>query len=261
MTSPAISCVAWPACAESGAAAGAPAGRGMRSVGVGAHPVVQIKEHRRSLRRRIQQFPETAEHVRTDGLAFVLRQQKAIDSFPGVDVEMVEPEVGQYFWQLPLAVNRTNDFLLRQLSQRDVGFALNLLTHWCRPAVRAIRRRLPSGTPRLEERLGEGPIDLGGAHAERSEGAQPIGQRLVRQPIRTELAIDVGIDASLAQCIEIGGAWTKRDAVEHVERARFVSCRRGASQRQCGERRGERCTHGVGDEFLMRPHWISPAFP
>ena len=44
---------------------------------VGAHPVVEIEEHRRALRRRLEQIAEPAEDVRADGVALVLGEQEA----------------------------------------------------------------------------------------------------------------------------------------------------------------------------------------
>ena len=87
----------------------------MRPVRIRAHPVVEVEQHRRALRGRAEQIAELAEHVRPDRLALVLGQQKPIGALARVDVEVVEPEVGEHFLQLPLAVDRAQHFLFGQL--------------------------------------------------------------------------------------------------------------------------------------------------
>ncbi len=97
---------------------------GVRTVGVRAHPVVEVEEHRRTLRGRAEQVAESSQHVRPDRLALVLGQQEPIGALARVDVEVVEPEIDQHFLQLALAVRRAEQFLLGQLDHHQVGSSL-----------------------------------------------------------------------------------------------------------------------------------------
>ena len=56
--------------------------------------------------------------MRPDRLALVLGEQEAHASLPRVDVEMVEPEVGQHFLELPLAVDRAQHLLFLEFLKR-----------------------------------------------------------------------------------------------------------------------------------------------
>ena len=91
---------------------GGAAAQRVRTTRIGAHPVVEIKQHRRAFRRRLEQIAKLSEHVRPDRFALVLREQKTIGPFPRVDVEVVEPEVGEHFLQLPFAVHGAENLLL-----------------------------------------------------------------------------------------------------------------------------------------------------
>ena len=97
----------------------------MRAAGIGAHPVVEIEEHRRALRRSFEQVAELAKDVGTYGIAIVLGQQEPVAAFPRVDVEMVEPEIGEHLLQLALAIHRAKQLLLRQLEDDSIGLLLH----------------------------------------------------------------------------------------------------------------------------------------
>ena len=83
------------------------------NVRIDAHPVVEIEEHRGALGRRLEQIAKFSKNMRTDDVPFVFRQKKPIAALSRVDVEMVEPEVGEDFLQLPIAVDGADDLLLR----------------------------------------------------------------------------------------------------------------------------------------------------
>ena len=101
----------------------------MRTIRVGAHPVIQIEQHRRTLRRRIDQISEPAEHVRTDRFTLVLGEHEPIAAFPRVDVEVIEPEIDEHFLQLSLAVDRAEQLLLGELDDRLVRALPHLGRH------------------------------------------------------------------------------------------------------------------------------------
>ena len=85
-------------------------------------PVVEIEQHRRALRRGAEHVAEVAEHVRPNRVALVLGDVVARRAFAGEDVEVVEPEIDQHFFELALAVDRA-----QQLRFFDVGDHLAVL--------------------------------------------------------------------------------------------------------------------------------------
>ena len=94
----------------------------MRAVRIGAHPVVEVKQHRRALGGRLEQIPETAEHVRAYRFPFVFGQKKSHRPFSRVDIEMIEPEIRQDLFELPLRVDRALQLLLGELDDDEMGF-------------------------------------------------------------------------------------------------------------------------------------------
>src|SRR5271167_3115722 len=71
-----------------------------------ALPVVKIEQHRRALCRRDQQVLEFAQHTRPDDITLVRSDQIMISALTDEDVEVVEPEIGEHFFELTVAVNR-----------------------------------------------------------------------------------------------------------------------------------------------------------
>ncbi len=65
--------------------------------------------------------------MRTDRVALVLGEHEPIDALARVDVEVVEPEIGEHFLQLPLAVDRAKHLLFAELDDDAVGFLLHRL--------------------------------------------------------------------------------------------------------------------------------------
>src|SRR6202030_2811747 len=102
-------------------------GVAVRTVGIRAQPVVEVEEHRRALGRGLEQVAKLAEDVRTDALALVLREQEPVPALARVNIEVVEPEIGERFLQLPVAVDRPQQLLLVQLDEHAVCLLLNLL--------------------------------------------------------------------------------------------------------------------------------------
>ena len=80
-------------------------------------PVIEVEEHRRTVGRRAKQVSKFPEHVGPDHVALVLGQIHARRSLAGKHVEVVEPKVDEHFFELPLAVHRSHDSLLRQFGE------------------------------------------------------------------------------------------------------------------------------------------------
>lgn len=72
----------------------------------GVGDIVQVVQHRCTLRHRPQHLSEIAEQVSTHDIPVVLHPRARAPRIPAIDVEMVVPEVCQHFDQLPLAVDR-----------------------------------------------------------------------------------------------------------------------------------------------------------
>ncbi len=98
-----------------------PVGNALRLHGLGsnAEPVVEIKQHRGTLRRRYQQVFELAERMRTDRVLLVAREQQPLRSFADEDIEVIEPEVGHDFFQLAVAVDRAQKLCLGEFLGYD----------------------------------------------------------------------------------------------------------------------------------------------
>ena len=164
-------------------------------------PVVEIEEHRRALRGGAEQVAELAEHVRPDRVALVLGEQEAVAALARVDVEVVEPEVGQHFLELPLAVDRAQHLLLGSSTHHAVGALLHRVRR--RLAVRSARssplaRPASSAAARLELRDLVLLRDLPRAQAERRQPGEPRGHRRVGDPLRVELLVDVALRGPVA---------------------------------------------------------------
>jgi hypothetical protein len=77
-----------------------------RRVGIGAQPIVQIKEHRRTLGSGEQEIFESAESMRPNGVPVVSGGQPTIGSFRGENIEVVAPKIHHDFIELSLAIDR-----------------------------------------------------------------------------------------------------------------------------------------------------------
>ena len=105
----------------------------LRSVRAHGLPVVQVEQHRRTLGGGFQQVFELAEDVRADHVALVFGDQVAVGALIEVDVEVVEPEIGQHFVELAVAVDGAQqlafgeiagDHLLRTVGHLDAAAQL-----------------------------------------------------------------------------------------------------------------------------------------
>jgi len=172
----------------------------MRPVRIGAHPVVQIEQHRGALRRRLEQIAELAEDVRTNRVALVLGEQESGGPLARVDVEVVEPEIAEHFLELSLAVGRTQNLLLRELDDHHVGALLlrvRLLPRLC-GSVAILHLLLPIA-PRLEHGQLVLLRDRPRAEADRLHGAHRFLRSL-------ELTARMATDTNLS--------WIRSDAAD-----------------------------------------------
>src|SRR5207302_1813091 len=86
----------------------------LRRARVSAQKIIQIKQHCRTLCRRLHQVLEFPQRVRLNHVALVGRQIPFHFALRGVHVEVVEPEIVHHLLQLALAVNRARHFRHRQ---------------------------------------------------------------------------------------------------------------------------------------------------
>ena len=70
---------------------------GLRGVGTYGLPVIEIEQHCRALGGGFEEIFEFAEDVGADDVAFVFGDEVAVGAFIEVDVEVVEPEIGEDF--------------------------------------------------------------------------------------------------------------------------------------------------------------------
>ena len=209
----------------------------------GALPVVQVEEHRRALGRGLQQLSKLTQHVRPDRLAFVLRHVVARQALPGEHIEMVEPEVDHHFFELPVAVGRAQQFLLRQL-QQHLPFAADLwcwrgshhLGLWCCAGLRIGAGPLLFGPRALrgnEVLLGE----LTRARLDRRQRFQPRAHRRVVDLLGVELLLDVGLETGGADTLDVSRHRPEADPVQHVDDGAVVGILRDRRLRAAGEDR------------------------
>src|SRR5262245_66220723 len=79
-----------------------------REIAPGAEPVVEIEEHRGMRGGSPQQVTEPSEHMGPDDVALVGRDVPLHFALGGVNVEMIEPEVDHYLFELPLTLDRAH---------------------------------------------------------------------------------------------------------------------------------------------------------
>ena len=82
-----------------------------RTIAVGlAQGIVEIDEHGRTFRHGLEQCAELAERVGANGLVFVVSEFVALSRvLLDVDGEVIQPEIGHHFLQLPLGEERAGD--------------------------------------------------------------------------------------------------------------------------------------------------------
>ena len=211
----------------------------MRAVGIGAHPVVEIEEHRRTLRGCLEEVAELAEDVRPYRVPLVRRQEKPVSAFSRVDVEVVEPEINENFLQLPGAVDRADDLLLLQLEDDGGRAALLFRIRLRRAGVVLLGLLLLTS---LQQRRLKLFGNLAGAHAEGRQVCQPHLDARVGESFRVQLLVDVPLDADRANMLDIARTCAERHPADRVADSPLVCWKILLSRRDADEReRGNKC--------------------
>src|SRR5205823_8062392 len=94
----------------------------VRNIGVRSHaqPIVQIEQHRRTLRSRDQQVLKFSQRMRANHVPLIAGQQVAVGALADEYVEVVEPKVGHHFLQLTLAVDGPQQLGLHQFVKHNL---------------------------------------------------------------------------------------------------------------------------------------------
>ncbi len=99
----------------------------LERAGRNGFPVVEIVQHRRMPRRRQQQILEMTEHVRPDGVALIASDQhmlqilnlRKVKVLTLIHIEVVEPEIDQHFFQLPVGIQRAKNLGFLEILASD----------------------------------------------------------------------------------------------------------------------------------------------
>jgi hypothetical protein len=159
--------------------------------------------------------------VGPDRVALVLGQHEAVTAFSCVDVEMVEPEIGQHFLELAVAVDRADQLLLGQLHHHLVGALLHLRRRSRRlrrlVLIAGPSRLLPFLLTHLKLRDLELLRDLARAHADRGETGEPGADGAVGDAFRLQLLFDVALHADISHRRHVAAARSEANPVEYVD--------------------------------------------
>jgi len=128
--------------------------------------VVQVMQHRRMPRRRVQHVGEAAQRIRADRVLLVVAHEHAVEVLAPEDVEVVVPEGHHHFLELARAGQRTVD-------ARLPGGRL-LVAHELRVRTDLRRSGLPGWQVQLGATLGTGPLH----RADLARQFQEMPQRL-----------------------------------------------------------------------------------
>jgi hypothetical protein len=217
----------------------------VRGVRIDALPVVEVKEHRRTPGDGAKQITEPAQRVRPDHVALVFGEVFPRRALAGEDVEVIEPEVGHHFLELPIAVDGAENLLLGELGDHFALLARHFhLLGGARLLLRRVGRGALVGQLRLAPRHLRGHVvvfgDLPAAERQRLESGQPSRHRRIGDPLRRELLVDVPGQPDLAHPFDISGAGAEPDAVQHVQDRLVVGTARNgrAGKRGGRQRRG-----------------------
>ena len=97
---------------------------GVRRADAAAEPIVPIELHGRMMRHRSQQLAEIAERIGPDRLVLEIGNPIAVPALAFENIEMVEPELGHHFLQLPRTFCRQPDSRLMRLRRHFARGAL-----------------------------------------------------------------------------------------------------------------------------------------
>src|ERR1041385_3622005 len=79
--------------------------------------IVQIDKHRGALRSCHQEVVKFSEHVGANRMHLVIGGEPTVGILSPKNIEVVEPEIGHHFLELPLAVYRANELLRLKVSE------------------------------------------------------------------------------------------------------------------------------------------------
>ena len=169
----------------------------------GAHPVVQIKQHRRALGRRYQQILKFAQGQRPDRVAVVGSGQPTVGAFGGVNVEVIAPEIDHDFIELAVTVKRAQEFALLQFKDHDARAFHGLHGHVAWLSLRPRRW-----------------IEFDQFAAVKPHGLEPgdlfVG-RVIGDLFRRELLVQVGSDADARGSLHVAQGGTETGAIQKMD--------------------------------------------
>ena len=189
------------------------AGVGGDRFGGNAEPVVEVVEHGRVLRGRVEQLAEVPEEVRPERIALVRDDEPLVLALVAIDVEVVEPEIEQDLGELPLALDRAHDAV-----RREIPFDLLrlLLVHHGR--CRRLRAVLLGGGQRLLFLVcfGVGLVQLGARHAQALQVFELRLDLVIVDARRFELLGDPFRYARSCDRFDLTGSRSVGQSIEHV---------------------------------------------
>ena len=194
----------------------------------GAHPVVQVKKHRRTLGRCREQVLELPERAGPNSVALEGCRQPSVRALGGENIEVVHPELDHDFLKLPPAVNRPQDLFLGQLhddAPRPFDFhrarLWGLHGHCRRRTVALCGGLLALGLgPLLRRRVVLNQF-LGG-HLERRERSHFRLHGRVVKPFRMQLLVEKGGKPHPAETLQVAGPRPEGDSIQELQRLLVV---------------------------------------
>ena len=192
--------------------------------------VVEVEEHCGALSGSKQQVLEFAKYPRTNNVHFEFRRHIAVGALVPVNIEVVEPEIGHHFLELPFAVDATDEPVCNQLLQELLRTLQHVFHHvflnllpscnllallgriWaCRLLVR-LDSQLTGDLLRFWKLIEE----LGGAHRERIEVGYPVIRSCIGDSIGMELLLDVVAETQPLNAFDIIGSRPKTKTVKDM---------------------------------------------
>ena len=156
---------------------------------------------------------------------------------------MVEPEIGEDFLELPLAVHRTQDLGLGELDDERVRRLPE------RVADRRVRRLgfcsagLPLALPpRFDRRQLDAFGDLPGAHPDCRQPREALGHRPIGDALGVKLVVDEALEPGCTNLLDVAGTRPVSDAIQDVDDGLVArGRRRGGGERHAGVQAGSNC--------------------
>src|SRR5208282_3138666 len=184
-------------------------------------PVVQVEEHRRMMRRRAEDRAELAQRMRPNRSLLERPGPDTIQPFAGENIEVVEPERGHYFLQLPRPFDCTHHPRLDHLAHHDPLLDSQVFGRVLdRPLVLALCFGVPA-------RRHDGPLVFDEQRDRRHmQGAifdDALGQiARNRYRLRMQLLLHVAFGPNCADPLEITGPRPEREPVHYYDVTRAI---------------------------------------